>query len=451
MGPCTLVFVLDPYFFARHRVAELPHRAQFLLESLEALKRNVDTKGGRLFVLRGHSVRTIPEVARRLKVDRVVAHRWTEDFGQQRDRIVADALDVPFELFEGETLLPPGAVLNQQEQPYSVFTPFSRAARAQLAVPEPLPAPRQLEVVSRSEQVLKPYLGAIPSLRELGLTHNPRLLPGGEAAARRRLKSFLESHIGDYKIERDKLPEAGTSRLSADLKFGTLSVRTAWRAAYDMPQSEGTQTFLSQLLWREFAYTTLWHRPELRHRPFRRAFEGFDYEGTEEHFAAWKAGETGIPVVDAAARQLLEEGYVHNRARMISASFLTKNLRIDYRRGEAHFLKYLTDGDWALNNMGWQWAAGCGVDAAPYFRVFNPVLQGKKFDPEGNYVKRYLASLQNVPSKYVHLPHDAISKAGLFPKDAPLSYPEPIVDLKSTRLRFLELAQDCLGKSQAAT
>lgn len=444
-GPCTLVFVLDPYFFAPSRAQRMPHRLQFLLESLAALERNIESRGGKLYMLRGHSVRVIPDAARRLKVDRVVAYRWTEPVGQRRDARVAEALDVPLELLEGETLLPPGAVLNQQGHPYSVFTPFGRAVRAQLSVPEPLPAPRRLVTSGGSTKKLTSLLSDLPKLQELGLTHNPGILKGGEAAARKRLKDFCSSSIQEYRSERDKLPEDGTSRLSADLKFGTVSVRTGWRAASACPASEGRETFLNQLLWREFAYTTLWHRPELLERPFRKAFEQFDYEGSEEHFQAWKEGRTGIPVVDASAHQLLREGYVHNRARMISASFLTKNLRIDYRRGEAHYLKYLTDGDWALNNMGWQWASGCGVDAAPYFRVFNPVLQGKKFDPQGDYVRRYLSALENVPPRLVHTPREVRAPIAEIGSDAPLDYPTPIVDLKATRLRYLELAQECLS------
>jgi deoxyribodipyrimidine photo-lyase len=394
----------------------------------------------------------VPEVARKLKVDRVVVHRWTEPFARERDRQIREALDVPLQVFEGETLLPPGAVLNQSGAPYSVFTPFSRAVRAQLDVAAPYAAPKLLRQRPLDAQRLQGMLRPLPALEDLGLQHNPRLQKGGEAAGRARLKAFLQNKVSDYKLGRDQMHQEGTSRLSADLKFGTVSVRSAWRAAAAMPSGPGRDTFLSQLLWREFAYTTLWHRPELLKHPFRPAFEDFDYSGSDAHFEAWKSGRTGIPIVDAAARQLLTEGYVHNRARMISASFLTKNLLIHHSRGEAHYLRYLTDGDWALNNMGWQWSAGCGVDAAPYFRVFNPVLQGKKFDPQGEYVKRYVTELRSIPIRYIHAPWESPATVNSLAQGRPEeTYPAPVADLKLSRQRFLKIAASTFrGSAQEA-
>jgi deoxyribodipyrimidine photo-lyase len=211
--------------------------------------------------------------------------------------------------------------------------------------------------------------------------------------------------------------------------------------------SQSQRRFLDELLWREFAYATMWDRPEVLVQPFRRDFEQFPYDGSEEHFEAWKRGSTGVPIVDAACRQLLEEGFVENRARMISASYLTKNLRVSYRKGEAHYLKYLTDGDWAQNNMGWQWSAGCGVDAAPYFRVFNPVTQGKKFDPEGSYVRKFVPELAQLASRYIHKPTDAppeaLDQAGVV---LGKNYPRPLVDLAASREEFLEIASELLRR-----
>jgi deoxyribodipyrimidine photo-lyase len=296
--------------------------------------------------------------------------------------------------------------------------------------------------------LLRDLLRPCPTLQELGIERNPGLVPGGEKAARQRLKQFLDERVSGYNVGRDLLGEHGTSRLSQDLKIGVLSVREVWWKVSGLARSAGMETFRNELLWREFAYATLWDRPQVLKEPFRPAFSVFPYDGSEEHYDAWERGMTGIPVVDAAARQLLREGFVHNRARMISASFLTKNLRISYKRGETHYLKYLTDGDFAQNNMGWQWSAGCGVDAAPYFRVFNPVRQGQKFDPAGKYVRKYVPEIAALPDRYLHAPWEApekvLSQAGL---QLGVDYPRPIVDLKVSRAEFLARAQTVLKRA----
>ena len=246
------------------------------------------------------------------------------------------------------------------------------------------------------------------------------------------------------------MDQQGTSRLSADLKFGTLSIRTVWnRLLADQLQGPGVRGYLNQLLWREFVHSTLWDRPELLEEPYRPAFQGFPWREDESAWSAWVSGTTGYPVVDASARQLLGEGFVHNRARMISASFLTKHLLIDYRQGEAHYLKYLVDGDWAQNNAGWQWSAGCGCDGQPYFRVFNPFTQGEKFDPHGDYVRRWVPELAHMPARYIHRPWDApenvLVDAGV---RLGANYPKPIVDHKFARERYLELAKGHLKGSR---
>jgi len=239
------------------------------------------------------------------------------------------------------------------------------------------------------------------------------------------------------------------SRLSADLKFGTLSIRSVWAAAAGAARHapRAVDKFTSELLWREFTHATLWDRPQLLTQPFRADFVGFPWADDETGWQAWTSGHTGYPVVDAAARQLLAEGFVHNRARMIAASFLTKQLLIHYARGEAHYMKYLTDGDWAQNNAGWQWSAGCGTDAQPYFRVFNPTLQGEKFDPNGDYVRRYVPELRHLPAEFIHRPSEAPSNvletAGII---LGKSYPEPIVDHAMARDRFLKIAQSHLER-----
>jgi len=439
-GEVIPLFVLDPFFFAPERARDLPHRMQFLLASLVSLEANLAHRGSRLLVVPGRSVEVVPRLAAAWKADRVLAHRWVEPFARERDRRVAEALageGVAFRLYEGETLLPPGSVRNGQGGMFRVFTPFARACGAKLDLEPALAAPRSLPPVPgdiRAETV------PIPSLPALGLAPNPRLQEGGERAAHQRLKVFLEAALPDYGVDRDHMDRPGTSRLSADLKFGTLSVRALWQAVAAAGAGESGRRYLNELLWREFSHHLLWEWPGLLERPFRPAFEGFPWREDEADWEAWTEGRTGYPVVDAAARQLRAEGFVHNRARMVAASFLTKHLLLDYRRGEAHYLRWLTDGDWAANNAGWQWCAGCGCDAQPWFRIFNPVTQGRRFDPDGAYVRRWVPELADCPTAFIQEPWKAPQAVRLR-----FDYPEPIVDHAFARERFLSTAKGHLG------
>jgi deoxyribodipyrimidine photo-lyase len=416
-GELIPVFVLDPYFFAPERASKLPHRMQFLLESLQVLRESLEQLGTRLVLAAGKSVRVVPELAARFHVDRVLAHRWSEPFGQERDRRVAAALRVPFQLFEGETLAAPGSLLTAGGTPFSVYTPFARAFMARVQISAPLAAPTRLPPLPVDVAASAPR-EQLPTLESLGMPRNPRLLAGGERAGRERLAAFLSGPLENYDTARDRLDLEGTSRLSADLKFGTLSARAIYCATRDSPaRGAAVEKFCAELLWREFTHHTLAQRPELLNEPFRPEFVGFPWQDDDALWRAWCEGRTGFPIVDAAARQLLAEGFVHNRARMIAASFLTKQLLISYQRGEAHYLQWLTDGDYAQNNAGWQWSAGCGCDAQPYFRIFNPTLQAERYDPERVYVRRWLPEL-----------------------DTP-SYPKPIVDHAQARRQFLQLAE----------
>lgn len=434
-GDLICLFVLDPHFFAPERAREMPHRIQFLLDSLRSLEANLAHLGGRLFVVRGRSVEVVPRLAEQWKVDRVLASRWTEPVGVARDRRVGEALGrlgVAFDLMEGETLAPPGSVLTGEGRLHSIFTPFARAFERGAPVGRPQAAPKRLPPPPHLEPV---ETVAIPTLEALGILPNEQVLPGGERAARARLNTFLDAALDAYPQDRDRMDEAGTSRLSQDLKFGTLSVRSAWAAAGEGSHPEAARRFRSELLWREFAHHWLHARPDLLARPFRADFEGFPWRRDDRLFQAWAEGRTGYPVVDAAARQLLATGFVHNRARMVAASFLTKHLGLDFRMGEAHYLKWLTDGDWAINDMGWQWSAGCGCDAQPWFRVFNPILQGKKFDPSGAYVKRFVPELASLDPRWIHEPWkapDALRRG--------LDYTPPVVDHGAARAAFLTRA-----------
>ncbi len=448
-GEVVPLFVLDPYFFAPERAQELPHRMQFLLESLEALQKNIAHLGSELLIAAGKSVDVVPALAERFQATRVSAQRWTEPFGRERDRRVAAALRVPFELFDGETLAKPETVRNGSGQPFSVFTPFARALRRGLPEVRALPTPKRLPPLPND---IRFESAPLPTLAGLGISHNSQLQSGGERAARQRLQQFVSAAAEHYDTQRDRMDLPGTSRLSADLKFGTLCVRSVWQAvsAVEARAPSAITTYTNELLWREFTHATLWDRPQLLTKPFRADFEGFPWTDDEVGWQAWVDGKTGYPVVDAAARQLLAEGFVHNRARMIAASFLTKHQLIHYRHGEAHYMKYLTDGDWAQNNAGWQWSAGCGTDAQPYFRVFNPTLQGEKFDPRGDYVRRWVPELAGLPAKLIHRPSEApareLAAAGV---ELGKTYPTPIVDHPTARDRFLKIAESYLKGTPA--
>lgn len=274
-GEVIPLFIVDPYFFAPARARELPHRMQFLLESLHALEAELEALGSRLLTVEGASAEAVPRLAKRWRVDLVAAHRWTEPFARERDRRVRERLavnSIPLALHEGETLVPPGKLRTGAGRPYTVFTPFARALREAASIERPLAAPRALPPLPAG---LRAETVPIPSCASLGITPNPSLLRGGEPAARERLDSFLDGPAGAYHRHRDRLDLAGTSRLSADLKFGTLSARTVWTAVEDgIGRSPAGRSFLNELVWREFTHSTLWDRPELLSRPFREDFAG---------------------------------------------------------------------------------------------------------------------------------------------------------------------------------
>lgn len=426
-----------------------PNRTAFVIESLEALSREIHERGSRLVLVSGKAEEVVPRLANEWKAERVVAQRAVEPLARARDARVKQALGERFVLCNGETLVAPGTVRNKTGAPYSVYTPFARRVRESLVVEKPLPAPRSLPALPRDVvRALRGSPAKTPTLAELGIAPSDGILQGGERAASGRLRQFVRAKVSGYHERRDRLDLDGTSRLSADLACGTISVRKVFCAVEDAHAGKaGASAFVNELFWREFAYANLFDRPELLETPFREAWTGFPYRYDEEAWHAWMIGKTGYPVVDASARQLLEEGFVHNRARMISASFLTKHLLIDYRRGEAHFMQYLTDGDAANNNMGWQWSAGSGVDAQPHFRIFNPVIQGERFDPHGDYVRRYVPELAGLPARVIHRPWEA-SEAVLRAAGVRLGvdYPLPIVDHRAATERFLRVAAKHLGR-----
>lgn len=438
-GQVIPLWILDPETFSQSSLAEAPQRSQYLLDSLHDLAANIARRGSRLIVIPGRARDVLPGLVAAWGVDRVVAHRLTDPRVRGQDQALDVVLGGKLWLYEGETLLPPGSLRTSAGRPFSVFTRFARAFRRRGAIGVPLPSPEALPPLP--EEVAFPVT-TLPTFDELHLERSPCLLEGGEKAAHERLNRFLSAGLEQYVTARNRMDLPGTSRLSADLRFGTLSARQVWSAVHDSTGvPEGAAAFANELLWREFAHSTLRDFPFLLEHPFRPEFTSFPWIHDETHWQAWVSGNTGYPVVDAAARQLLTEGFVHNRARMVAASFLTKHLLMDYRLGEAHYLGHLVDGDLANNNAGWQWSAGCGCDGQPYFRVFNPVTQGEKFDPTGAYVRRWVPELAKVPAAYIHRPWEA-SAAVLGAAGVRLgeTYPLPIVDHRFARERFLTVA-----------
>ncbi|MET0385459.1 MAG: deoxyribodipyrimidine photo-lyase [Polyangiales bacterium] len=448
------VFVLDPAYLAKDPPWPAPHRVQFLLTAVEELAQELAARGSELQLVHGPASTRIPELVAQLQVERVFAIGSCEPRARARDARIARELAVPFELCELDTLLDPASVKTGSGTAFRVYTPFSRAALSRLSKLQPLAAPKQLPPLPSSLR-LKPV--KLPTLKSLGITPNPELQPGGERAGRERLRVFLAGPVADYETARDRMDVSGTSRLSADLHFGTLSARSVW-SALDRPTGleiprQSHMRYRAELLWREFSHYTLWHHPSVLEEPFRPEFHDFpwrDGREAESDFEAWWHGRTGYPVVDAAARQLLREGFVHNRARMISASFLTKHLLINYQRGEALYLQLLTDGDLAQNNLGWQWSAGCGCDAQPYFRIFNPVTQGERFDPQGAYVRRLVPELARLPVRYIHAPwlapESVLKQAGVRLGE---TYPRPIVEHAAGRQRFMLVASEHIKAMRA--
>ncbi len=423
-----------------------PHRLQFFLDAVASLSSELEAMGSALVTVRGRATEVVPRLAHEWRADAVFAQAAVEPGSRRRDGNIAGALGEKFRLFGGETVHPPGSLRTLAGKPYGVFSPFAKSWRREVS---DLPAVGLPSHLSRVPEDILKYVDPLPGLSDLGIDRNPALLTAGAVPAEARLRRFLRNAGSAYKADRDRMGIEGTSRLSADLKFGTIAPRRVWLEAKDaIGETAGGTTFENELIWREFSYSTLWDVPSIVTTPFQTDFMGFPWRDDEHGWVAWVDGLTGYPVVDASARQLRTEGYVHNRARMVSASFLTKDLMIDFRRGERHYLHYLTDGDLAQNTAGWQWTAGCGCDPQPYFRIFNPVTQGERFDPDGAYVRKWIPELCNMPSEYIHHPWDApdalLRSAGVRLGE---TYPRPIVDHSFARDRFLETASQHLKRS----
>jgi deoxyribodipyrimidine photo-lyase len=419
-GDVLALYVLDPRLW---RSSGAP-RLAYLVRSLTALD---DALGGRLHVRRGDPRTVLPQVVRETGAQSVHVTASCEPFGARRDTEVEQALDVPLIRTGSPYAVTPGRVRNGSGDPYQVFTPFRRAWADH---GWHSPAPDAATVSARTRFVDLDGGIAIPEVEEpAGVT----LPQAGERVALDRWAEMLDGPLADYAEERDRPDLDTTSRLSVPLKWGEIHPRTLL-ADLAHRRGAGAETFRSQLAWRDFHADVLHHHPGAAHRSLRAVVPEDSWAGgaaEERALTAWAAGRTGYPLVDAGMRQLLAEGWMHNRVRMVVASFLVKDLHVRWQRGAAHFLDRLLDGDVAQNQLNWQWVAGTGRDAAPYFRVFNPVTQGVKFDPDGTYVRRWIPELRAIPGRAVHEPWK-------LPRSAAPDYPERLVDHAVERQVALE-------------
>ncbi len=437
-GPVIPLFILDP--------ADRPGAASrwWLHGSLEALAESLVRLGVSLILRRGSPSEILPALAAETGARAIFWNRLYEPHLIARDEAleyVLTAQGIEVESFNGSLLAEPRQVKAQSGDPYKVFTPFWRTL-AQIPLPAPLPAPKKLasvpsfpseDLASWSLRPSKPdWAGGLRAIWQ-----------PGERAARSRLAAFIGEAMTAYREARDIPATEGTSRLSPHLHWGEISPHRIWSAvetaaAAHPAATEAGRAFLRELAWRDFAHHLLFHWPSIATENWKPQFDAFPWKDDTAAFTAWTRGETGYPIVDAGMRQLWQTGWMHNRVRMIAASFLVKHLMIDWRRGAEWFEDTLVDADLAVNRASWQWVAGSGADAAPWFRIFNPVLQGEKFDGDGAYVRAFVPELAGLGARYLHKPWAApaaeLSKAGIV---LGKTYSAPLVDHGHARTRAL--------------
>ncbi len=457
-GKLLPIFIWEPGVMAGRRASG--NRTWFLRESLRELSRELEARGSTLVELQGPATSALPALIEHLTTNGIAPAKislfFTRDhtpYARARDRAVAELLTprgVSVHATRGLTVVEPDELLTGGGTAYGVYTPYFRRwlERVALNTESPLKAPTKLPSPPSLTLPGSLQSDAAAIDRAAQPTAKVALLPvPGENAARAAAERWITAARGNgangYAARRNTLAdEDGTSRLSAALHLGLLSPRELVSRLLPLPperegERSGERLWVSQIAWRDFYTQVLWHAPHAARSSWKPAYDAIEWDERDEPFNAWREGRTGYPIVDAAMRQLHETGFMHNRARMITASFLTKDLLVDWRKGEAHFLQHLVDGDVAANNGGWQWSAGSGTDAQPYFRIFNPVTQAGNFDPEGAYVRRWIPELAALKSPAIHAPWAhaaALEAAGI---TLGVDYPEPMADHAEARARTL--------------
>ena len=414
----------------------------WLHHSLQALSAALNAKGAALCLRRGDPARILPELAAELGAATVHTNICSEPHWRRIDATTEAALaklGARLVRHRAATLFDPDQIRTKTGGIYGMYTPFANAVRAMRPPPTPLKTPDAIPGPPNSPASDKlDSWHLLPTHPDWACGLRTTWAPG-EETARQRGRSFLRGAVSQYDTGRNLPGQDLTSMLSPHLHFGEISANALWHALHRKPLTPAENVYAAELIWRDFANYLLWHRPRLPDAPLRPEFENLPWRDDPEGLRAWQKGHTGVPIVDAGMRQLWHTGWMHNRVRMIVASFLVKHLLIDWRHGAAWFMDTLVDADLAANSANWQWVAGTGIDSQPFFRVFNPVSQGEKFDADGAYVRRYVPEIAALPDKFLHAPWSApplvLRQAGV---ELGATYPTPLVDLAAGRQRALE-------------
>ncbi len=429
-GKVLPIYILDDENAGEYKMGAASR--VWLHHSLESLNNSLD---GKLSFYKGNPEEILPEIMKAHGATKVFWNRQYEPWAIARDKKIKESLEV--ESFNGSLLWEPMQNLKADGTPYRVFTPFYKRGCLNAAPPrEPLSVPQNLNDNLTAGEGALAGLSLLPKIRwDKGLIANWKV---GEEAAKERMYEFVDGGLSSYKEGRNFPAQKSVSKLSQSFHFGELSPNQAWYAADTKGDDTNIAHFKSELGWREFSYSLLYHFPDLPKNNLQKKFDAFPWQEDVELLAAWQKGETGYPIVDAGMRELYATGLMHNRVRMIVGSFLVKNLLLHWHHGEEWFWDCLVDADLAANSASWQWIAGSGADAAPYFRIFNPITQGTRFDVDGEYTRKYIPELKNMPNKYLFNPWEApdevLKEAGV---KLGRDYPKPIVGIKASREKAL--------------